>query len=147
MSSCAFELPEVTTEQELVRSDLIRVIYPLEPTIDLNFMFLPLRHVERYEDFTDEEVVALHKAIGQVVAALQPHVTLDGYNLFVNVGKKAGQHIPHVHFHLFGRAETEAVSPFAVMNHPETYPREVLSPEAWHARVVQYRAWMQPLFA
>jgi diadenosine tetraphosphate (Ap4A) HIT family hydrolase len=39
----------------------------------------------------------------------------QGYNVFFNVGKSAGQTIPHLHAHVVARFENEELSPFEML--------------------------------
>ena len=122
---CSFCVPEVEVEQEITRLGTIRFLYPRSPIIPQHVMLVPLRHVECLDELLPQEAADVIKAYGVLK---QAHFELDqctGGNLFVNDGRVAGQHVPHVHFHVFGRAEHEEANPYSVLNNlkSETVPR------------------------
>ena len=85
-------------------------------------MLVPLRHVEHLDDLTSEEAADVIKAYGLLKKANRNLDQSTGGNLFVNDGRIAGQHVPHVHFHVFGRAENEAKNPYEVLNNLKVEP-------------------------
>ena len=57
----------------------------------------------------------------RLIKALQKNYNTSSYNLFTNVGVKAGQTIPHLHFHVMLRQPKEKTSPFVILNNPKLY--------------------------
>lgn len=120
---CDFCDDEVRKNQEIIRTDSTIIIYPRSPVIEENLMFMPLRHVERVSDLTDKEIVDLFQLINKAKKCLAKLYGISGFNLFVNDGKEAGQHVFHVHFHFFGRSKEENTSPFKILNNPDIYKK------------------------
>ena len=117
---CAFCDNEIDG-QEIIRTSLIKVIYPRRPVIEAAAMIMPIRHCEHIHALSTEEVADIFAMVGKIQAAFQKIYAVEGYNLFANDGIAAGQHIPHVHFHLYGRSKNEPVSPFAILNDTKSY--------------------------
>jgi len=64
-------------------------------------LVIPRRHVEALGAFTRAELTGLGAALNSVahhVARLAPT-----YNISLNFGSMAGQHVPHLHFHVIPR--------------------------------------------
>jgi histidine triad (HIT) family protein len=68
---------------------------------------IPKRHVPLITDLTDQEAGAVMTMITGVARALVAEVTPDGLNVFQCNGVVANQSVPHVHFHLAPRWESE----------------------------------------
>lgn len=125
--SCSFCTPDVELEQEIARFGTIRFIYPKGPIIPQHVMLVPLRHVEHPEDLTKEEAADVMRAYGLLKKVQFDLDQYTGGNLFVNDGREAGQHVPHVHFHVFGRAEHETKNPYKVLSNLKVEPVEQLA--------------------
>ena len=119
---CSFCVPEVEIEQEIARFGTVRFLYPRTPTILQHVMLVPLRHVEHLDNLTSGEAADVIKAYGLLKKANRDLDQSTGGNLFVNDGRIAGQHVPHVHFHVFGRAENETKNPYDVLNNLKVDP-------------------------
>lgn len=136
-NACGFCKPEVKETQEILRTEYSRLIYPLAPMIYENIMVIPIRHVALIEDLTSEELIDIFEVVKRVYKYFQQFHKTTAYNLFINNGSAAGQHEPHVHFHFFGRSESEEVSPYKKMKSPDLYPIEKLSPDELRKRVIK----------
>ena len=82
------------------------------PVTHQHALIIPKRHVVDYFDLTELEVAAIH----QMLVAMRSRVksddlTVTGFNIGVNVGKTAGQSIPHVHVHLIPRRQGDVENP------------------------------------
>ena len=64
---------------------------------------IPKRHAPTLLDLTDEESVAVMRAVRRVADALVRAYDPDGLNLIQNNGVVAGQHAPHFHMHVVPR--------------------------------------------
>ena len=140
MSDCAFCVPTVTDVQEVARFNTARVVYPWAPTIEENLLVIPIDHVERFEQLTPEQVVDIHSAISSMYRVMEGRVGATAFNVFINNGLKAGQSVPHVHFHVFYRHNHEAVSPYTKWNHPDRYPVATLTAPEVRRRALDLRA-------
>ena len=75
--------------------------YPYNPG---HVMIAPYRHVGRWEDLNDEELLEIMKLSQLVIKALKRAMNPDGFNMGVNLGRVAGAGIDdHVHLHIVPR--------------------------------------------
>ena len=81
--------------------------YDVNPQKKIHVLVIPKGKYINLDDFnenaSDEEIVALSKAISHIAKKLSISVKNgEGYRALVNIGANAGQEVPHLHFHLFG---------------------------------------------
>ncbi|WP_297501912.1 HIT domain-containing protein [Thermococcus sp.] len=75
--------------------------YPYNPG---HVMIAPYRHVGRWEDLTDEELLEMMKLSQLMIRAIKKAMKPDGFNLGVNLGRVAGAGIEdHIHLHIVPR--------------------------------------------
>ncbi|QDA31122.1 HIT domain-containing protein [Thermococcus indicus] len=75
--------------------------YPYNPG---HVMIAPYRHVGKWEDLTDEELLEIMKLSQLMIKALKKTMNPHGFNLGVNLGRVAGAGIDdHVHLHIVPR--------------------------------------------
>ena len=78
-----------------------RDIAPHAPT---HVLVIPKGAYVSWDDFSarasDTELTGFVRAVGTI--ARQLGVVEPGYRLLANVGRNAGQEVPHLHVHLFG---------------------------------------------
>lgn len=102
--SCPFCPPQVEKQLFLEEGSALgictnRPIYPG------HVLIIPKRHVERFEELTNEELVDIGVAIQRVHQAAQELFGQNDYLLLQKNGKAAGQSVFHVHFHYYPRSE------------------------------------------
>ena len=73
------------------------------PMTEGHTLVVTKREIARFEDLTEEESVSLIKTLQKVSLAVSKCYGNADYNLIVNNGAKAGQEVPHVHFHIVAR--------------------------------------------
>jgi diadenosine tetraphosphate (Ap4A) HIT family hydrolase len=120
-NSCSFCESETIAKQEIAIIGSIRILYPRRPIIAANVLITPVRCIEHIHDLTEEEVGDMFSVVKKLHQAFQSIYSTTGYNFFANDGRAAGQHVPHVHFHFYGRSENEEINPFEVLNDKEKY--------------------------
>jgi histidine triad (HIT) family protein len=78
--------------------------HDINPLAPVHVLVIPRGPYVSWDDFSarasDAEISDFVKAIGQV--ARQVEADAQGYRLLSNVGKRAGQEVPHLHVHIFG---------------------------------------------
>ena len=139
-TTCDICAPHMREVQEITRDAAIRLLYPYTPVIPAHLLLAPVRHVERVDALDDREAVALLRAVRAAKAALRDVLRCTGLNLFVNDGREAGQHVPHVHFHVFGRTADEPISPYRILNNLAHHPLDWLSEAEIRERAGRLRA-------
>ncbi|MCW3798045.1 HIT domain-containing protein [Sphingomonas sp. BN140010] len=80
------------------------VIHDVNPLAPVHLLALPKGPYVSWDDFSarasDAEMAALTRAVGE--AARLVEASTQGYRVLSNVGKRAGQEVPHLHVHIFG---------------------------------------------
>ena len=64
---------------------------------------IPRRHAPTLFDMTDDEAIAIMRAVRRVADAFVRAYDPEGLNLIQNNGIVAGQHAPHFHMHVVPR--------------------------------------------
>jgi histidine triad (HIT) family protein len=65
----------------------------------------PVRHVQKFEELTNEEKEAIFDLAAEIKAALRAAFGAEGFNHAWNEEKIAGQSIPHFHLHIVPRRQ------------------------------------------
>lgn len=78
--------------------------HDINPLAPVHILVIPKGPYVSWDDFSekasDEEIAGFVRAIGKV--ARDQQLVVQGYRLLGNVGKRAGQEVPHLHVHIFG---------------------------------------------
>ena len=113
-TGCAFCREEVLSVQTFDRQEGAIAMISYKPCKRGHILIIPERHVERFEDLTAEEMVAIGKMIQKVDKKAKEVFGSTGYMLFQKNGREAGQSVPHVHFHYIPRDKEESALLFAI---------------------------------
>ena len=81
------------------------------PASEGHFLVIPYRHFSDYLEITDEERQELWSLVDQGKLIADEQHNPDGYNIGINVGKWAGQSIPHLHIHVIPRYKGDVENP------------------------------------
>ncbi|MBO8174106.1 MAG: HIT family protein [Thermococcus sp.] len=95
----------------LYEDDLIRILIDSYPANRGHLLVVPRRHVEKWEKLSFEEKVALLRGIELAIEKLKQTLNPDGFNVGINLGKAAGQTVPHLHIHVIPRYEGDTNFP------------------------------------
>lgn len=79
-------------------------LYPYNPG---HLMVVPVRHVERLDQLSDDEALAIHRLQMLTLRVLDAEYRPTGYNLGWNIGKSSGASIDHIHLQIVPRYPTE----------------------------------------
>ena len=74
--------------------------YPASPG---HTLVVPKRHFSTYFEATEEELLAIGKAVQNAKKILDKEFSPDGYNIGINNGQASGQSVMHLHVHLIPR--------------------------------------------
>ena len=108
-SNCPFcDIPgsEIILSNELCYARLDK--YPVS---DGHMLVIPYRHFSNYFDVTPEEKNAIWSLVDELKHEIRQKRSPDGYNIGMNIGRAAGQTIPHLHVHLIPRYEGDMEDP------------------------------------
>lgn len=78
--------------------------HDINPLAPVHILVIPKGHYVSWDDFSEkasaEEIAGYVRAVGKV--ARDHQLQVQGYRLLTNIGKRAGQEVPHLHVHIFG---------------------------------------------
>jgi len=109
MGECLFcNLPDERIIDQCDHTLTVRDGFPVSPG---HTLVIPKRHVATFFDTTEDEQMAISRAIQKARKMLDQEFTPDGYNIGINNGKTAGQTVFHLHVHLIPRYEDDCEDP------------------------------------
>ena len=80
------------------------VIHDINPLAPVHLLALPRGPYVSWDDFSakasDAEMAGLTRAVGEAARIVE--ASTQGYRIVSNVGRRAGQEVPHLHLHIFG---------------------------------------------
>ena len=79
------------------------------PVSDGHILVIPKKHYANIEDIPAEELCNLIKAVKKIGKALKDGLGVAGYNLQLNNNLIAGQTVPHIHFHIIPRKQSDGL--------------------------------------
>jgi diadenosine tetraphosphate (Ap4A) HIT family hydrolase len=120
LALCPFCNPEVIERQLVAESDCSLVLYCLTPATEGHLLLIPKRHIKRFEELNESEMVDLYHLIAQTQAVFQQCYGLCDYVVVQKNGKNAGQSVDHVHFHVLPCSNTFDPTTFIHMQPPLT---------------------------
>lgn len=97
--------PFCTPDEMTVLYDDGKVILLLDsyPASRGHVLVVPVRHVERWEELTSGEKMALLHGVELAMAKLREVLGPNGFNVGINLGEAAGQTVRHIHIHVIPR--------------------------------------------
>ncbi len=101
MGECLFcNLPDERIIDQCDHTLTVRDGFPVSAG---HTLVIPKRHVATFFDTTEEEQLAISRAIQRAKKAVDQELNPDGYNIGINNGEAAGQTVFHLHVHLIPR--------------------------------------------
>ena len=94
----AGEIPATIVHQD----DRVTAFRDISPQAPVHVLIIPRKEIRTHADLTeaDKELLGhIHLVAGRLAEQLN---LADGYRLVVNCKERAGQTVPHLHFHLLG---------------------------------------------
>ncbi|AJC71317.1 HIT family hydrolase [Thermococcus guaymasensis DSM 11113] len=95
----------------LYEDSLIKILIDSYPANRGHLLVVPRRHVERWEDLTEEEKISLIRGMELAMKALRKALNPDAFNVGMNLGREAGQTVPHLHLHVIPRWKGDSKNP------------------------------------
>ena len=102
MNNFDIENPRIK-ERLVVRNELAFSFLSHMPIVPGHLLICPIRVVESCEELIFEEWKAILELQHQACQALKKTFSEEGFNFAWNMGKNAGQTIPHFHLHIVPR--------------------------------------------
>lgn len=92
--------------KRLYEDDVAVAFHDINPQAPNHVLIIPRTRYVSFADFVETapeaEIAGFFRAVGRVAAQLG--LEEPGYRLLTNMGRHAGQEVPHFHVHLFGGA-------------------------------------------
>ncbi len=98
---CPFCSEQILERQTVYEQESILVLYPHKPGIPGHVLIVPKRHVERFEELENEELIAIKEVVEKIHGAEQELFGCDDYILLQKNGPTAGLSVPHLHFNYY----------------------------------------------
>ena len=103
MKACVFCDPEVRRKESFYQSEKSIAIIDIKPVLPGHVLVIPKRHVERFVELTEEEIVDMFNSVKNVYNILTNAFKSTAFNLIIQDGREAGQSIDHLHLHVSPR--------------------------------------------
>ena len=100
---CAFCDQSILATHTFYEDDLVMALCTHRPIFPGHCLVIPRRHVERFEELSDQELLQIGKIIRKVNTAAMKVYGTSSYLLLQKNGIEAGQSVPHVHVHYIPR--------------------------------------------
>ena len=112
----------------VIENDLAYADYDTYPASPGHALVITKRHVAEYFQATPDEKAAIWSLVDQMKPILDEEYSPDAYNVGVNIGKTAGQSVPHIHIHIIPRYKGDVENPLGgvrgVIPHKQKYVRK-----------------------
>lgn len=96
---CPFCDDKVINRQRFASDDLTYVLYNHRPALEGHSLLVPKRHVERFEELTNEEVSSIFDMVKLTYLRTFKVFGSKAYKLVQNNGSSVGQTVKHIHLH------------------------------------------------
>lgn len=73
------------------------------PYMDGNVMIVPIRHIEKVEDISNEEWIEFGDVLSRTQKVLSDIFGVDSFNIGLNIGPESGASISHIHWQVIPR--------------------------------------------
>jgi diadenosine tetraphosphate (Ap4A) HIT family hydrolase len=128
---CPFCKGEEVKHRTVIENDLAFAFPSNAPIVPGHILVCPKRHIQYYEDATQEEKIAIEDLRKKLKIALKKAFAAEGFNYAWNEEKIGGQSVPHFHLHIVPRQAGDVgvyqYEPREFLYRPG--PRTVASPE------------------
>ena len=110
MATCVF-CDVLSGEEIFERGANYAAFFDAFPVSPGHLLIVPLRHLESFFDFDNDEAAELYPFVARCKDALDRQFAPSAYNLGVNAGRAAGQTVMHAHLHLIPRYAGDVTDP------------------------------------
>ncbi|MBS3905094.1 MAG: HIT family protein [Simkania sp.] len=114
-NACAFCEESVLKRQQFYEDDLVIALYSHKPVVPGHLLVIPKRHVERFEELSNEELLRIKEVVAKIHAVAKEIYGTSDYLLLQKNGTAAGQTVPHLHVHYFPRNAKESAGPLMLL--------------------------------
>ena len=105
---CPFCTESIISAQTFYEDELAFAMVTYKPIFPGHCLIIPKRHMERFEELTDVEMVAMGRVIRVVDRIVSEVFKTSSYLLLQKNGVEVGQSVPHIHVHYIPRKKGES---------------------------------------
>jgi len=105
MDDCIYCTSPEIKARTIKRNELAWAFLTNIPITPGHTLVCPVRHIQKFEELTDEEKKAIFILAAEIKVALREVFSAEGFNHAWNEEKIAGQSIPHFHLHIVPRKQ------------------------------------------
>ena len=139
-AECPFCNPDIINKQFVHETECTVTLYSLTPATKGNLLIVPKRHIERFEQLTEQEMQTVQKEITFFSSVFTKLYGISEFVILQKNGKNAGQSVAHLHFHMI-----PAPKPFDEIVHTAFHFREKISDEEMKLRTQELQNFLVPL--
>lgn len=81
----------------------------IHPAAKGHTLVIPKKHYEKFSQIPEEELFMLIGGVQKLTKQMEKNLKPEGMNILLNMGKAAGQEVPHVHVHIIPRKQDDTV--------------------------------------
>lgn len=104
---CPFCSKEILNLQTLEENSSAIALYTHRPITKGHSLIIPKRHVEKFQELTQNELIDIQNLINQIHEVSESKLEVGSYLLLQKNGKEVGQTVDHLHFHYIPRHKDE----------------------------------------
>jgi len=93
----------------------------INPASEGHTLVITKKHYKNIMEISDDELSKLIISVGKVSKAVEKAMNADGINIIQNNNTAAGQAVPHIHFHIIPRHDSDGIS---ICGHREKNSRD-----------------------
>lgn len=94
---------------KVYEDDSVLAFLDIAPVNPGHTLVIPKKHYQNFEEIPEELLAKVMLVVKKVGASLKNNLGIKGYNAYENNDPIAGQVIPHFHFHVIPRNETDGL--------------------------------------
>ncbi len=106
--TCPFCKLEELKSRTIIENNLAIAFATNTPIVPGHVLVIPKRHIQYYEEATQEEKNAIEDLRYKLKISLKKVLAAKGFNFAWNEEKIGGQTVPHFHLHIVPRKEGDA---------------------------------------
>lgn len=89
-------------------------------------LVIPKIHSQNLEEISEEDLISLMMTVKKIGKLLKDKLNIIGYNVHENNDLISGQTVPHVHFHIIPRIETDGLEHWRSGKYEEGEAEEII---------------------
>lgn len=110
----------------IYEDDYTLAFLDIKPVNPGDILVVTKKHYRNMEEAAEEDLLALMKTIKKMGVLLKDRLGVPGYNISENNDPVAGQLIPHLHFHIIPRHESDNLPPWPQTEYQAQEAEEIL---------------------